>query len=65
VGVNGELDWEPPILEQNECRIYRDGQPDPVVKLRAVAEAARARCRDAVPEWAPELRAALAALEEP
>jgi hypothetical protein len=36
-----------------------------MVKLRAVAEAARARCRDAVPEWAPELRAALAALEEP
>lgn len=36
-----------------------------MVKLRAVAEAARARCRDAVPEWAPELRAALAALEAP
>lgn len=32
-------------------------------KLRAVAEAARKRCKDAVPEWAPELRAALAALD--
>lgn len=32
--------------------------------LRGVAEAARARCRDAVPEWAPELRAALRAWEE-
>lgn len=35
-----------------------------VAALRAVAEAARARCRDAVPEWAPELRAALRAWEE-
>ena len=34
-------------------------------RLRVVAEAARARCRDAVPEWAPELRDALAALEAP
>lgn len=34
-----------------------------LVPLQAVAEAARARCRDAVPQWAPELRAALAALD--
>lgn len=34
-----------------------------VQALRAVADVARARCRDAVPEWAPELRAALAAVD--
>ena len=28
--VVGELDWSPGVLEQCECRIYRDQQPDPV-----------------------------------
>jgi len=29
--VFGELDWSPGVHEQCEGRIYRDGQPDPVV----------------------------------
>lgn len=36
--VFGELDWSPGIHEQNEARIYRDGQPDPVSAYYLVSE---------------------------
>ena len=29
--VFGELDWSPGVLEQDECRVWRDGQVDPVM----------------------------------
>ena len=37
---------------------------DRLAALEAVAAAARARCADAVPQWAPELREALRVLDE-
>jgi len=36
--VYGELDWSPAVHEQGTGRIYRDGQPDPVVAYFLVAE---------------------------
>ena len=55
------------IIERHELIALLDDLDEALAELaalRAVAEAARARCRDAVPEWAPELRAALRAWEE-
>lgn len=28
--VHGELDWSPAVMDQNTCRVDRDGQPKPV-----------------------------------
>ncbi len=36
--VFGELDWSPGVLEQCIGRIYRDGQPDPVMAYFLLAE---------------------------
>jgi len=36
--VIGELDWSPGVLEQNEGRVYRDGQRDPVLVYYLVAD---------------------------
>ena len=36
--VFGELDWSPGVHEQCVGRVYRDGQPDPVVAYFLVAE---------------------------
>jgi SNF2 family DNA or RNA helicase len=36
--VKGELDWSPGVHEQCEGRIYRDGQPDPVMVYYLVSE---------------------------
>lgn len=38
VAVIGELDWSPQVVEQCIGRIYRDGQPNPVVAYILVAE---------------------------
>lgn len=35
--VFGELDWSPAVMEQDEGRIERDGQPDPVLSYVLVA----------------------------
>ena len=36
--VHGELDWSPGVMEQADGRVYRDGQPDPVVSYYLVAD---------------------------
>jgi len=36
--VNGELDWSYGVHEQGECRVYRDGQPDPVFSYYLTAD---------------------------
>jgi SNF2 family DNA or RNA helicase len=37
--VTAELDWSPGVMfEQNEGRVYRDGQPDPVTSYYLVAK---------------------------
>jgi hypothetical protein len=36
--VKGELDWSPGVHEQCEGRVYRDGQPDPVMVYYLVSE---------------------------
>lgn len=36
--VHAELDWSPGVMEQCDGRIYRDGQPEPVVSYRLVSE---------------------------
>lgn len=36
--VYGELDWSPGVHEQGTGRVYRDGQPDPVMAYFLVAE---------------------------
>jgi SNF2 family DNA or RNA helicase len=36
--VNGELDWSPSVHEQGGGRLYRDGQPDPVVVYYLVSD---------------------------
>lgn len=36
--VFGELDWSPGVHEQNEGRVFRDGQPEPVTVFYLVAE---------------------------
>jgi hypothetical protein len=34
--VFGELDWAPGVMEQCECRVFRDGQPNPVMAFYLV-----------------------------
>lgn len=37
--VHGELDWSPGVHEQCDGRLFRDGQPDPVVAYYPVSDA--------------------------
>lgn len=64
---SGKAEWEE---ERSLWRERHEQQTDAALAyaaeeehLRAVVDIARARCRDAVPQWAPELRAALAELD--
>jgi hypothetical protein len=34
--VFGELDWSPGVMDQCECRVFRDGQPNPVMAFYLV-----------------------------
>lgn len=36
--VHGELDWSPGVMEQCDCRIYRDGQAHPVRSFYLVSD---------------------------